>query len=40
MAISSQDADKFRLKHREELLAYSRPRAAVQLVQQMNLRNG
>ena len=40
MAISSHDADKFRLKHAEELLACLRRRAAVQLVQLMNLRDG
>jgi hypothetical protein len=33
MAITSQDADKFRLKHAEELQRYSRARAAVQLIQ-------
>jgi hypothetical protein len=40
MAISFQDADKFRLKHAEELLALFEGARGRPLVQQMNLRNG
>ena len=40
MAISSQDADNFRLKHAEELLALFEGARGRPLVQQMNLRNG